>query len=94
MHRLEVKKLPHQLLIEPDNMHSTSDNRNISNIESAIQVIHEYANVPNIIPLISILELLMHDINNESLLEQLADAWRNLGVYQGTVLTYLPFFTR
>ena len=75
-------------------MHSTSDNRNISNIESAIQVIHEYANVPNIIPLISILELLMHDINNEALLEQLADAWRNLGVYQGTVLTYVPFFTR
>ena len=61
-------------------------------IDNAIQMLNKYAKETSIKPLISILEALKDDIHNESLLEQLTDTWRNLGVYQGTVLTYVPYF--
>ena len=55
-------------------------------------MLNKYANEPSIKPLISILEALKEDLHNESLLAQLTNTWRNLGVYQGTVLTYVPYF--
>ena len=73
-------------------MHNSTDNLNVANIDHAIQMLTKYANEPSLKPLISILEALKQDINNESLLAQLFDTWRNLGVYQGTVLTYVPSF--
>ena len=73
-------------------MHSTADHINVSNIDSAIEALTKFTNETSIKPLISILEALKQDFNNETLLVQLADTWRNLGIYQGTVLTYVPFF--
>ena len=73
-------------------MHNSTDNLNVANIDDAIQMLTKYANEPSIKPLISTLEALKQDINNESLLAQLIDTWRNIGVYPGTVLTYLPYF--
>ena len=73
-------------------MKNTTDNLDIADIEKAIRMLNKYAKEPNIEPLISILEALKQDLHNESLLAQLADTWRNLGVYQGTVLTYVPKF--
>ncbi len=73
-------------------MNNTTDNLDIADIEKAIRMLNKYAKEPNIEPLISILEALKQDLHNESLLAQLADTWRNLGVYQGTVLTYVPKF--
>lgn len=73
-------------------MHNTTDHMNVSNIDSAIEALTKFTNESSIKPLISILEALKLDFNNASLLAQLADTWRNLGVYQGTVLTYVPFF--
>lgn len=73
-------------------MHNSIVNLNVENIEDSIQTLTQYANEPNLDDLISILEALKQDISNESLLEQLIDTWRNLGIYQGTVLTYLPHF--
>lgn len=63
-----------------------------ADIDSAIQMLNEYTDEPAIKPLISILEALKLDSQNESLLAELTDTWRNLGVYQGTVLTYVPYF--
>ena len=73
-------------------MHNPTDNLNVANIDDSIKMLTQYANEPSLKPLISILEALKLDINNESLLAQLIDTWRNLGIYQGTVLTYLPYF--
>ena len=73
-------------------MHNSKDNLNVANIDDAIKMLTKYADEPNLKPLISILEALKLDIDNESLLDQLIDTWRNLGVFQGTVLTYLPYF--
>ena len=61
-------------------------------IDNAIQMLNKYTNEASIKPLISILEALSEDLQNESLQAQLTDTWRNLGVYQGTVLTYVPYF--
>ena len=69
-----------------------SDNIAVSDIENAIQMLNKYTNAPSIEPLISILEELKKDPCNKSLLAQLADIWRNLGIFQGTVLTYVPLF--
>lgn len=61
-------------------------------IDNAIQTLNKYAKEPSLKPLILILEALKQDSHNESLLTKLTDTWRNLGVYQGTVLTYVPNF--
>jgi hypothetical protein len=73
-------------------MHNATDNLNVANIDESIKRLTQYANEPNLNPLIAILEALKQDMDNESLLAQLIDTWRNLGIYQGTVLTYLPYF--
>ena len=73
-------------------MSDLTDNMNTGNIDDAIQMLKTYAKEDSLKPLISILEALKQDPNNESLAAKLTDTWRNLGVYQGTVLTYVPYF--
>lgn len=73
-------------------MHNPADNLNVAYLNDSIEMLTTYANEPGLEPLISILNALKQDIENESLLAQLIDTWRNLGILQGTVLTYLPFF--
>ena len=73
-------------------MSNIPENMNVGNIDNAIQMLNTYAKEASLKPLISILEALKQDPHNEALLAELTDAWRNLGVYQGTVLTYVPYF--
>ena len=73
-------------------MKNATDNIDIADIDNAIHMLSKYTNESSIKSLILILEALKEDSSNESLLTQLTDAWRNLGVYQGTVLTYVPYF--
>ena len=73
-------------------MSDISNNMNVGYIDDAIRMLTTYAKEDSLKPLISILEALKQDLYNESLLAELTDAWRNLGVYQGTVLTYVPYF--
>ncbi len=73
-------------------MSNTTDNMNVEYIDNAIQKLNTYAKEDSLQALISILDALKQDPHNESLLEKLTDTWRNLGVYQGTVLTYVPDF--
>lgn len=75
-------------------MRDVTDNKNVEYIDNAIRMLKTYAKEESLKPLIAILEALKQDMNmhNESLLAELTNAWRNLGVYQGTVLTYVPFF--
>jgi len=73
-------------------MKNTTNNIDVADIDNAIQMLNKYVKEPSIQPLISILEALKQDSCNESLLEQLAETWRNLGVFQGAVLTYVPYF--
>jgi len=73
-------------------MGKTTGNIDIADIDNAIQMLTRYVKEPGIKPLISVLEALKEDLNNEALLSQLTDVWRNLGLLQGSVLTYVPNF--
>ena len=73
-------------------MSNITDNMVVENIDDAIQMLNKHTNETSLKPLISILEALKEDPSNESLSAQLTETWRNLGIYQGTVLTYVPFF--
>jgi len=73
-------------------MSNITDNMNVGNIDYAIQMLNTYAKEAGLKPLISVLEALKLDPCNESLSAELTDIWRNLGIYQGTVLTYVPNF--
>jgi hypothetical protein len=81
-------------LIKADkrNMSNITDNMNVEKIDDAIRMLNTYAKEDSLKPLMSILEALKQDPHNESLSAKLTDTWRNLGVYQGTVLTYVPYF--
>lgn len=73
-------------------MSNITDNMNPEYIDNAIQMLNTYAKEDSLKDLISILDALKQDPHNESLLAELTNIWRNLGVYQGTVLTYVPDF--
>ena len=73
-------------------LHDSTVNLSVTNIDDSIKTLTTQANEPNLDPLITVLEALKQDIDNESLQTQFFDTWRNLGIYQGTVLTYLPHF--
>lgn len=73
-------------------MSNYTDNMNAEYIDNAIHKLNTYAKEDNLKALISILEALKQDPHNESLSAELTNQWRNLGVYQGTVLTYVPDF--
>lgn len=69
-------------------MKNTKDKVDVARIEEAIQMLNTYVKEANIKPFISILEAIKQEPDNESLLVQLDDAFQNLGIYQGAVLTY------
>ena len=73
-------------------MSNITDNMNVGYIDDAILMLNTYAKEDSLKPLISILEALKLDLYNESLSAELTNTWKNLGVYQGTVLTYVPYF--
>jgi hypothetical protein len=73
-------------------MRNVGDKISVADIENAIYMLNEYTNEAAIKQLVSILEELKRDTQSESLLARLTEAWRNLGGYQGTVLTYVPYF--
>lgn len=71
-------------------MKNITDNVDVARIEEAIQMLNTYVNDASIKPFISILEAIKQEPGNESLLAQLYDAFQNLGITQGAVLTYAP----
>jgi len=73
-------------------MRNGASNIDVVEIDNAIQMLNKYTKEASLKPLISILEALKQDPYNESLSAELTDTWRNLGIYQGTVLTYVPNF--
>ncbi|MDH5600545.1 MAG: hypothetical protein OEY78_04485 [Gammaproteobacteria bacterium] len=59
-------------------------------IEEAIHMLKLYAEEGTIEPFLSVLEALKDNSGDETLQSQLYDAFKKLGIYQGTILTYAP----
>ena len=72
-------------------MENSTQNIDPVKIDDAIQMLNEYIKENSIKPLISSLEALKKDPDNKSLLAQVSDAFKNLGVMKGAVLTYAPY---
>ena len=62
-------------------------------LDISIKLLKQYVNDSSIEPLISALEALKKDPDNESLFVALADTFAALGIIQGAVLTYAPYIS-
>jgi len=71
-------------------MFKITDISNAEKIEEAIHMLKQHAEEETIQPFLSILEALKEEPDNDVLITQLYDAFQNMGVYQGAVLTYAP----
>ena len=65
----------------------------IGKINASIEGLKAFVKDESIDPLISILEALREDPNNESLLLELSDTFKALGIIQGAVITYAPYIS-
>jgi hypothetical protein len=63
----------------------------VENVVIAIQMLNQYMDAEEINPLLSALEALKEEPENESCLGLLVEAFDNLGPRQGAVLTYAPY---
>lgn len=62
-----------------------------ADIDIALQMLKRYLNAQDIIPLLSSLETLRTDPQNEAHQEQVLIAFSELGPLQGAALTYAPY---
>ena len=72
-------------------MENSTQNIDPVKIDDAIQMLNEYIKDSSIKPLIYLLEALRKDPDNKSLLAQVSDALKSLGVMKGAVLNYAPY---
>ena len=72
-------------------MENTARVVDIEQIDISIQMLEKYVQDDSIKPIISILNELKKNSDDESLLKKLAETLKNLGIIQGAVLTYAPY---
>jgi len=72
------------------NMKNMTGSIDVIKVEEAIQMLETYVKEASIKPFILILEALKQAPDSEILLVQLYDAFQDLGITQGAVLTYAP----
>ena len=63
----------------------------VANVDSAIQMLKQHLDDAEIEPLLTALEALKENPENESCFDQLVKAFDDLGPRQGAVLTYAPY---
>ena len=74
-------------------MTKITENVDAGKINASIEALKQFVKDASIDPLISLLEALKQDPNNESLLLQLSDTFKALGIIQGAVITYAPYIS-
>ena len=62
-----------------------------ADIDIAIQMLNKYMDAQAINPLVSALETLKTEPQNENFQENVINAFNDLGVVQGAALTYAPY---
>lgn len=71
--------------------HSKLQSIDIADIDIALKMLNTYMNAEDIQPLLSSLEKLKTEPQNEAFQAQVTDAFHNLDNQQGAVLTYAPY---
>ncbi len=72
-------------------MTNITHNVDAERIEESIQMLRQYVKETSIEPVLSVLEAMKEDPDNESLLVQLSETFNALDIVQGAVLTYAPY---
>jgi hypothetical protein len=62
-------------------------------LEASIESIRQYVKDSSIEPFIAAIEALKKDPGNEILFSEFSDAFGELGIAQGAVLTYAPYMS-
>jgi hypothetical protein len=65
----------------------------VEGIDASIRMLRSHVDSAEIEPLVLVLETIKQRPDDESLLEQLSEAFEHLGFTQGAVLTYAPYIT-
>ncbi|TDY00951.1 hypothetical protein [Thiohalophilus thiocyanatoxydans] len=80
---------------ESDQKRFKYNNKSIdaAKLESAIQMLERYVEDEEIKPLLFAMNALKDDPKNESCMEQVVNAFNELGIVQGAVLTYAPYIS-
>lgn len=78
---------------EQDQIRKMDKPVNVSEVENAIHMLKSYVQDESITPLISALEALKSEPQNEEYQQQLVTAFNALGITQGAVLTYAPYLS-
>lgn len=63
----------------------------VADIDIALQMLRRYLDTPDIDPLLSSLETLKTEPQNEAYQEQVITAFNALNILQGAALTYAPY---
>jgi len=63
----------------------------VADIDIAVQMLRRYLNAQDINPLLSALETLRTEPQNEAHQEQVSNAFNAMGPLQGAALTYAPY---
>lgn len=74
-------------------MTNVARNIDVEKVNISIELLKQYVKDTSIDPLISVLEELKQEPNNESHLSKLSDTFKELGIIQGAVLTYAPYLS-
>ena len=63
----------------------------VADIDIALQMLNKYLDTQEIVPLLSSLETLKTEPQNEAYQAQVINAFNDMGTMQGAVLTYAPY---
>jgi len=69
----------------------SSQDFELEKIDTAVMMLEQYVDSEDVRPLIAALAGLRADPKDESLLAQVVNTFNELGIMQGTVLTYAPY---
>ncbi|MDH5182833.1 MAG: hypothetical protein OEX12_02985 [Gammaproteobacteria bacterium] len=62
-------------------------------VDNMIQMLEKYVDAEDIKPLLSTMQALKAEPQNETTMQQVVDAFNDLGISQGAVLTYAPYIS-
>lgn len=74
-------------------LRNKGQNVNAARVETSIQMLEKYLVAEDIKPLLSALEALKAEPQNETHFAQMVNAFNELGIMQGAVLTYAPYLS-
>ena len=78
-------------MVHESNKNKKLQSIQVADIDIALQMLSRHVDTPEIKPLLSSLETLKTDPQNEAYQQQVINVFNELGILQGAALTYAPY---